>query len=365
MRTLIPYVLRQLDSFDDPAALLRWAKEDGGSARFVLPRLVLLDPARALQLLDWWEKQDPREDQREQFARDRAKLKGEAWVGDAPLSREKRAAYLAQARRAKASDEDRCSALRALLPAGDPARYRDAGLDEVLLEYLRTVARKGIFSDRNFATAAAVRLRGKAWDAIIGNPAQAPARMSFFEDSLPALCLIAQREPRPYRGKLKQLLAPELQNTHGELDAVLFAIWRLDLREFRPVLEHIATSGPADYEGPYTRGTCSPAQTVDEQRYHRARHILALWDEKDAFTRARLQIAFAVEAEESLAAKTDGALAFLCRDLRTSSFTPEQRAALREWTDWCEQNAGRQLDRPLVNLPRILPEIRAAREGKR
>lgn len=360
LRTLIPYALRQLTEFNDPEALFRWATKERGSAAFCLPRLAALDPPRALRLLDWWEKEDPREDQREQFARDRAKLKGQAWKSDAPLPREKRAAYLAQVRRAKTSDEERRSLLGGLLPASDPARYRDPGIDEALLEFLRSVAKANRFSDRDLTTAAAVRLGGKAWDAVVGNPKLAPERMSFFSDSLPALGLIAQREPRLYRDKFKALLAPELGKTHGDLDAVLFAVWRFDLRELRPELEKIATSGPDDYEGGYTRGHCTPAQPVDTQRYHRARHILALWDETDASTRARLQIAFAVGSPGDFARKADGALDFLCQSLQAGGLKPAERAALREWSDWCEQNAPRLLGREPVAIAALLKEVRKA-----
>lgn len=360
LRTLIPYALRQMELYDDPAALFRWARDEGGSAHFALPRLAILDPPRALQLLDWWEKQDPREEQKAQFARDRATLAGRAWVNDAPLSREKRAYFLARLRKKGASDQDRwerLGALQKLLPPSEPTRYRDASLDTALLGYLRTMAQKGESAERDLATAAAVRLGSKAWDAILGAPAR-PERSWFFSHHLPALSLLAEREPRLFHEKLRRLLAPQLEESRGELDAVLFAIWRNDLRELRPALGQIATHGPEDFEGDLTHSYGGSVRPVDGQRYHRARHILALWDEPDAFTRARLLIAFGVASEDDFSRPPDGALAYLCQSLRPASLTPEQRSALREWVDWCEQNAERQLNQRLPSMPATLKEIR-------
>ena len=148
--------------------------------------------------------------------------------------------------------------------------------------------------------AAANRLGEKAWSALMAFAQDSAAQTTpHFRETLPALMLIAQKQPESYRASMLDLLRPALAESYGGLDDVLWSIWSLDLRELKPDLERIATSGPGDYEGKLARETAAErtprwAATIS------ARQIAALWNEEDQLTRSRLLIAFGVAHADRL-----------------------------------------------------------------
>jgi hypothetical protein len=345
LRTGIQFALRQLDSRDDANALWQWALQDNQIFLFAVEQLEKLDRQRAVQLIARFEGRTEDPQLKEIYAQKRIELEG----GDSPptidpaavLSDEERALLLATLRDGKAKAGDRQRALEALVPATDPQRYPDPAIDTVLLGLLPLSRSISTNPPDAVPLAAARRLGGRAWDALVreakSNTSGEPPRLS---QMLPSLTLIALREPEPYRAKLRDLLAPEFTDTCGSFDAILWSIWLADLRELKPELERIATNGPLEYESIWSTSATNHRQTV-KQRFHRARHIAALWNEEDAFTRARLLVAFAAAEASDFANGHAGALEFLDQQLTSlvPSLAPAQLASIAAMIDSSETAA--------------------------
>lgn len=340
LRRMISFVRRQLDHFDDAEALFRWAAEEEAATGFVLSRLVKIDRNLAIALLRRCEEKEEGEMQQRYYANAWKALTA-ATLDEASLDAAARARLIMTLRNTEADDAERESALEALVPRSDPKRYPDPAIDDALLEFL--VQEFPTLDELPIAIAR--RLGPKAWEALL----QYSNRVDNYgiphlHQGLPALTLIAQAEPDPYRAKLRDILAGELQQNNGYLDTSLWSIWQLDLRELKPEIERIATSGPEDYEGTFGSGGINHKQPVD-QRYHRARHIAALWNEEDPLTRARLLVAFALTEARTFSHTQNGALERLQNQLAAerAGLTKAQVSALEKFVTWCETHAPAKL----------------------
>lgn len=370
LRRMIPWVLRQLDTFDNPEALFRWASEEPLATHFALSRLAKIDRRLAIALLHQCEQEQESEEGKRYYADARKALTAgdpanPTAAGEAPtLSATERAQLVATLRNAEAVDADREYALAALIPSEDPKRYSDPVIDAAVWELLRGDTPPPVFAPDALPLAAALRLGESAWEALIQRARRTDfAGIPRLAGTLPALNLIAQQAPDPHRAELRDMLAPELSETHGFLDATLWSIWQLDLRELKGEIERIATSGPEDYEGTFGSGGINHKQPVD-QRYHRARHIAALWNEEDPLTRARLLVAFAVAEARTFSHAQNGALERLQSQLAAekAGLTKTQMSALEKFVTWCETHAPAKLANRAspTQLTKVIAATRAA-----
>ena len=94
------------------------------------------------------------------------------------------------------------------------------------------------------------------------------------------------------RQVLADAFRARLRLTNGFVSELVLAIWASDLRDLLPDLERVATSSPDDVEGEAASSWRSGSARPLTDRFHTARRVAALWNEQDAYTRARLLLAF-------------------------------------------------------------------------
>jgi len=347
LRKTVPEGLRKIDLFDQPEQIERWAREDSDVLGFAVARLAKIGPSRAIRLLRHFEETASAES-RTFYKSEREQLEKTVDPADAGahLSQEQRAALIAALRTHPEQTPDfteRDWALAQLVPENDPKRYDDPGINEALIDLLHRSEAHTENISNDIALDLARRLGRDVWPLLVEYWRASPGAPGF-EDVLPIMTSIAQRESGPYRDELHDLLAPELRANNGFLNSVFQSIWQLDLRDLKSDLERIATGGPEDYEGARASGGGSQKQDVAE-RFHRARHILTLWNEEDPLTRARLLVTYALGDPETFVKKETGAMEtfhqqfIATRDLLSDA----QRKDLASFVDWCEKNASVRL----------------------
>ena len=344
VRVSLEQAKRQLDAYDHVDALLTLAQANPKMLFFVATRLPQLDHARALEFLRQSEKL-PLDD----FEKHLVTQAREYWENNPPgaekkkdrrLEKEERTALLARFRDfgGRRGESDR--ALGQLVPPEDPQRDPAPEIDAALLE---------VFDDRTeghdapFGTAMAIaqRLRGRGWDALWARGGEPSGiRNGHLSSTFPALVRIAQLEPDPYRQKIAEVVAKELEKSPGPLNEVFTAIWLLDLREFAPVLETLATSGPEDFEAGWAVLSANTRLPMTDFRFHGARRVLSVWKEEDAATRVKLLVALALREEAR-----PGFLDEIDRQLvaQRDRLNPAQRDATLAFIRWCEANAAAKL----------------------
>jgi hypothetical protein len=321
LRSALQLTLRQVRSFDDPAALEQWATKEEPGWRFALARLSALDRRAYVRALESWLGRTKGEDRRQVFAAlaqadpERARaLSADSSLGKDPDLAVASFSMLAKARAIPDEPEriaalvalmtdpaadwsDRSRAVDVLVPAGQPLRFQAAAVDEALLSLLQPGPNDndGGYVVGPAARALAHRGRTNAFDALLRAWRASEERSwgsAGVSDILSALVILSRQGEPEQRQQLAEALRARLQQTHGLLTDVILAIWALDLRELAPDLTRVATSSPDDVEGDqvntWTSGSAKPV--VD--RFHLARKVLAVWKEEDALTRARLLVAF-------------------------------------------------------------------------
>jgi hypothetical protein len=334
LRMLSERAAKQLAAKEDPAALEQVARSTRWPTDPSMRRLSMVDPARAASLLEFraraeWD-QDPRA-----LAEWLAVLRGKAKQPDSSLE-----ALALGLRPPKREDVPLLlnfklgsghidlrsfqGVLRALVPPGEPMRHDWPELDAALLKLHRTTY-------KNLDTVTAALIRRKVlqdWED----------EMEVFPRSL--LVLAA---PDRFRERFKQHLLGLLADPETNPGPIAEAAWLCDLRELAPQLQSRATSRTEDLEN-WGAGS----------RRHEVRWVLQLWDEKDAATRAKLLISYAVgsafhpdetpEAWHRLLSQLRPALAEL---------TPAARADVSAFLRWLQTHP---IPRPLDEPQRVSPE---------
>ncbi len=362
LRAEIALTLRKLDSRDDAEALFQWGKEEEFSSSFILTHLAVLDPNRCIQLLRRTEKLADDIWYRP-YANARTKLEGKKpeirGADGQPIERTDPEALLAVVRSEATAPVDFEQALEALVPKDNPQRFQNPEIESALLEVIGRP--KGNPYLDKIEVALAQRMGGKAWDPLIrhGTNANGDFVLGYI---LPALTIIAQKEPDPYPSAAwANCWLLEFHETFGDLNTTLLTVWQLGLKKLKQNVEKIATSGPEDYEGTRGRGSSNHKSLVN-QRYHLARQIAALWNEEDPSTRARLLIAFGLANAEHFAATENGALEHLQGELAAtlSALKPEEAAVAADFVTWCEAHgAADEESSPLrENFHHVLEQIR-------
>ena len=158
-------------------------------------------------------------------------------------------------------------------------------------------------------------------------------------DPLPALTMLAQKDAA-LRETLRPIFAAKLSEPDNWTRGALWSLWQLDLRDVAPQVVEAATNSPEDYEGEHGR-TSSTQRLLIKQRFHRARHVAALWNEEDPLTRAKLLIAFAVANAPEFEIGRESATERIRTDLAKlwPALSAVEQKELRDFTAWCGEHA--------------------------
>lgn len=156
---------------------------------------------------------------------------------------------------------------------------------DFLMEELQTPQKDEIprWSTQSTAFEALVKLQGKSIDWAL-----AEKHLPSLDTWGPGELFIKLSESFP-NTKISPLIKARLEGENGPLNSILASILILDLWEFTPLLQTIASEGPSFADGPGNASDFS----LKTQKFHIAREILALWKEPDPETRARMWTTFA------------------------------------------------------------------------
>lgn len=345
LREAIRITRRQLDIFDDPEALLNWGQTERFQSTFALRRLSTLDRNRARELLTHFstgENDETSTEMLEDALETLSELDGQP-VSAAHLSEQERKTALALLRDPKADYKNWCRALETLVPKDEPRRYEDPAIDETLLILLKPPYAGAIGGfllpfPSLLPRPVAQRLGANAWDPLMDfSVDQSWSGLGAWQSSLPLLTALAQAGEETQRRELQERLAKQLEVTHGYLNDTFRAIWVLNRTDLKPQLEKIATSGPEDFEGVRATGSGSHRLQTNQQRYHLARQVLALWDEPNAVTKAQMSVALA--ANQLSEKDWNGVVEKRLReDLQTLNLSISDRKTVFDFVEWCEQH---------------------------
>lgn len=313
--------LQKLRLADRPAELAKLACSEEQDAMWALGRLREVDQRRYVNTLEWLLKNSKDESKRRVFDQiakaDRAKA--EELARKVPAGRasdlsigaysvlDKAKAIPDEAQRVKsliqlASDQkneriDRSHAVDQLVPNGNPLRYPQKDIDDLLGKILveRTQGATGIdlsqFLRERAALALALRGRAAEYDRILeGSKTEQPPSG---EAMIEAAALLTTFNPDQLKPRMAAFIKPHLSVTRWNVGELLWSVWIADLQELKSELMRIATSGPDDYEDRKASGA-GPESRL-EGRVHMARQILATWLEEDAVTRGKLLIALGMQ----------------------------------------------------------------------
>jgi hypothetical protein len=371
LRRQIDATLKWMAAYDDPEQLYQLAVGDQAWLFEACRRLRILDPERAAAAIDFWTKseQDPStlqalfkardeiaiSDQRSD-ARIRSAIRALApWLALDANADAQVAALIKVVQDVSRDFEQRSEALQLLIPQEEPRRFTSPAVDESLIRLLESKKRDDSYLWATACRGLAQRGGGQHWDRIaalaIGSDSLGMAR---FSELLPSLAIIALKEPEPYRAKLKELLLPQLTETHGNLQRVFWTAWITDQREIKGDVEKLATSAVSDVEGALATTESNHAARV-QHRFHAARQVASIWNEEDPVTSAKLLIAAGLE--QSVVFGENPGRERLHEELQriANGFTPEQRGKVRAFIEWARDRPGTILqgrtmsDKPLIS----------------
>ncbi len=386
--------LRKIEAGDDIATLKKWAESrdpesawaasrlrkvsTGAAVESFAARLELARPQDRPEILQAIFRADPKKAV-EAAARVPADDVSElgttaAWVlGKAGLlsGDGNRIASLIEVVLDKTADwEQRSLAIEVLVPRDDPGRFPDEAIDDALIAVVEHGPSEGLMPDFTLPRAAralAWRKRVDKLESLIalfepGDKKGAKSKPGSLEglqvlmqstmhqdNFLSAVTYLARLSKEPGLRRLAQILAPHFQRTNLQITEILWSAWAADLREFKDEIERIATGSPAEEEGPRASSSGGPVTEVNE-RYHLARKIAALWNEKDRLTRGKLLLALgysqtyefveseALERREQM----EAALATLAGEA-----TPAELEALRRFIIWAEDSVVKKEKTPV------------------
>lgn len=184
---------------------------------------------------------------------------------------------------------ERNPALRLLsrLPLDEQAGER---LEKILLAELREPRRDQLRMSSFGAVTGTLAARpdpDRFWDALAASGDKA-TKYGEFGPLVEALAqlVVANRELRG--GRFEDFLRPRFDRHKGLMNDLFLTALALDLRGLRPEIERLATVGPAVPDGEGANSWGGNFEGPGENRYHGARHVIALWDEPDPATRARM-----------------------------------------------------------------------------
>ena len=187
----------------------------------------------------------------------------------------------------------RIDAIGLLVPHNEPLKYPDKKIDEALIALFEPRFAKSIaVADMFDRVCRLLALRGRVeyFDRMLQIVSHEDFDYSR-EHMLVSLVPLAQRGGAEQRAKLSPEIRRCLKETSEDVTPFVLCIYALDLRQWKPELEKMATAGPEDYEGGQASSRGDNATPVTA-RSHAAHKIVAIWNEKDPLVRAKLLIAF-------------------------------------------------------------------------
>lgn len=255
------------------------------------------------------------------------------------------AALVGLVRHPQLAETQAVRALRVLVPEEDPARFPDPAIDEALVAFLEGLRyRESLdFSERPLRLAAcrALALRdGEArhWNLLADLHDRSLRAGDGDEPGLRSV-LVSQVARHPQLAQ-EYWLRLRLKDAHGQWNDFFFDAFAADLRLARDDLARAATRTPEEPEGP--RADWSGLPDTLKGGFHSARQVIALWDEPDAVTRAKMGVVFGLRAQrDETPGKLAGAWDRMRRDLAGAfpGLDPAGKAELRRWIGWCGETA--------------------------
>ncbi|WP_395739062.1 hypothetical protein [Prosthecobacter sp.] len=364
LRDTLPSVRRQLAARDDVAALKTWASSQDLNADWAMRRLQEVDMSAYVSVLsaDLLKLKKPDEAARavalfkELCTADPAaaahalgQLKGElakACTAIAPPAMIGEKAdvdsLLAALTEKSPAYWDKKAILAQLVPSEDPMRHRDPRIEKTLLKEM--MAQVVEFGGHGDLLAEALSRREGAlryWDTFKDFHQK---KIALYSSDYDVLCRLAQTSSDPkHMAELRAILLSQLQRTHSSLTPAFASLYALDLRDTAPDLARVATFDATDVEGQeaYTAGN---TVRVIKDRFHMPRHILALWDEPDATTTARMLIAWSIHHAADRGLFADRVLAQAQKALTAPGL---DHAVVREFLDWCLNSADATSEAPM------------------
>jgi hypothetical protein len=372
LRGTLPTVRRQLAARDDVAALKAWAAAGEPGAAWAMRRLQELDMTAYVDVLstDLLKLTSPGdaskavvlfkelcETDTAAATRALAQMKGEPGKSCAVIAPPGISAGKTDVGRLltlladKKTYSDKQGVIDQLVPPDEPMRHRDPRIEKALLKEMQEQA--GEFAGTGRTAAEALTRREGAiqhWNAF---KRFYEKEVALYLNAHDFLCRVAldSGDPR-HLAELRAMLLPRLQRTNSALRPVFAAIYVLDLRDTASDLERVSTFDATDVEGKEAHSAGGGEHAVRD-RFHMPRQTLALWDEPDATTTARMLVAWSVHHAsdkgmflDRVRAQTQAALAVPSID----------HAVVREFLDWCLGSANAALDSPMSAATRQMLE---------
>ncbi len=364
--------LKKLEAADDVALLRSWACSRDHGWQWALQRLGPLDKSAYLASLEWW-LENTSDDRLRQVYDEIAKVDARRAAEIAttlPAARRNALAVSAfvqldkidavfnnipdEARRVqvlidvmldpKSGWKESGRAIETLVPRDNPLRYPGENIDTALLALLELNQENDTLHFTCRSACRALARRGRTqWFDQMASVTKAPPGSYAYDGILEALTHLAQADPDRLNPKLSRIIEPHLASTNINMKQVLWAIWSADLREHKPRLEQLATSGPDDYEDPKAASSGGKATPV-EGRFHLARIIVALWNEEDPATKAKLLVALGNKEPHHFTGEN------ACPERRhrmrlelkqvAERLSPEAREEVRVFLQWCDSRTG-------------------------
>ena len=214
----------------------------------------------------------------------------------------------------------------ALVPEAEPLRYSDPRIDDVLFKFVTAALNAPERDDKCLRLDGCMAARALA---LRGRPELFPLLMRVVRDSnvkdsvwkgraFEAAVVLAERQTQ-FRAEIAALISADLK----KLGSSNFdAIWRLNLREFKPELESHSTASPEEVE-------VSRSDESSPQRFHRARAILAAWNEQDRLTKLKLDALIGVSSTYFIRAPDFVRIEY-------EQLPPDQEKLFRQFLAWME-----------------------------
>ncbi len=142
------------------------------------------------------------------------------------------------------------------------------------------------------------------WDALVGS-SKNTTQFDEFRNLLDALVTLTVAKPDVRKPQLVEFLRPHFVHHGGMMNDLFRVALALDLRPLTPEIEHLASSGPEVEEGNCAEGWGGGFTGPGNERYHEARHIITLWKEPDADTRAKMWTAMVLDSPGRYSGQSD------------------------------------------------------------
>ena len=324
LRTYILLNLKKLSSVNDLQTLKCWACSEYPDSKWALQRLKSVDKNEYVSSLEWWLRNTEEMWRIQEFFDEIIKVDKKRAAGIARNlldDQNGKLAVLSFAFLSETNDireekklvkamielmldpmqewEVRKHVIDALVPHNNPLRYSTEDIDLALLRLLNPEDKASLSLNTSEPGDHRGDILGSACRALAGRGRtklfdQMASRLENIKDCsayyeiLGALAHLSQADPEKFNKKLFKILSPYLTKKNKMRTDIIWAIWSADLREFKPVLEEIATSGPDDYQDGET-GCLEDSKPIDG-RLHMARKVVSIWNEEDIVTRVKLLI---------------------------------------------------------------------------